>query len=105
MTTLPHDIQDLYVAPVLLAIDAQITELGLLDVTGLALAVGVESDLPDWSRTLREEALLRTVSHLVNLHGWTLSWDVRGIRLTHDERSFVLGVPPVFTEYLDGTVS
>lgn len=101
MTTRPHDVADLYLAPVALAVDARIEDLGHLDKDGLAYEVAIESDLPDVTRRIREDALIRTVTHLIDCHHWQLSWDPRGLRLTHDEHSFVLGVPAVFLEYLE----
>jgi hypothetical protein len=101
MAARPHDITDLYLAPVLLAVDARIEELGHLDKDGLAYEVALESDSPDLTRRMREEALIRTVTHLIERHGWELSWDPRGLRLTHDAHTFVLGIPAVFLEYLE----
>ncbi|MGH3188463.1 MAG: hypothetical protein ACRDOL_14545 [Streptosporangiaceae bacterium] len=101
MTTRPHDMTDLYLAPVLLAVDARIEELGRLDKERLAYEVALESDSPDFTRPFREEALIRTVTHLIDRHGWELSWDPRGLRLTHDVHTLVLGVPAVFVEYLE----
>jgi hypothetical protein len=101
MAARPHDITDLYLAPVLLAVDARIEELGHLDKDGLAYEVALESDSPDLTRRMREEALIRTVTHLIERHGWELSWDLRGLRLTHDAHTFVLGIPAVFLEYLE----
>jgi hypothetical protein len=92
----------LYLAPVLLAVDARIEELGKLDKDGLAYQVALESDSPDVTRPIREEALATTVAHMVDLHHWELSWDPRGLRMTHDAHTFVLGVPAVFLEYLQG---
>jgi len=100
MAARPHDITDLYLAPVVLAVDARIEELGRLDQDGLAYEVGLESDSPGLTRPMREEALIRTVTHLMDCHDWELSWDPRGLRLTHGTHTFVLGVPAVFTEYL-----
>ena len=102
MATLPHDVPDLYLAPVALAVDARIEELGHLDIDRFAAEVALESDLPEWSRSMREEALIRTVGHLIDGHEWTFSWDARGLRLTHGRHTFVLGIPPVFAEYLSG---
>jgi hypothetical protein len=102
MATRPHDITDLYLAPVVLAVDARIEQLGHLDKDGLAYEVALESDSPDYTRPIREEALIRTVTHLIESHGWELSWDPRGLRLTHDAHTLVLGVPAVFLEYLEG---
>ena len=103
MATRPHDAADLYLAPVLLAVDARIEELGKLDKDGLAYEVALESDSPDITRQMREEGLARTVTHLVDLHHWDVSWDPRGLRLTHDAHTFVVGVPAVFLEYLQGS--
>jgi hypothetical protein len=96
----PHDITDLYLAPVVLAVDARIEELGRLDEAGLACEVGLESDLPSYNRHMREEALIRTVKHLIETRDWEIRWDPRGLRLTHEAHTFVLGVPAVFLTYL-----
>ena len=100
MATRPHDITDLYLAPVVLAVDARIEELGRLDKSGLAYEVAFESDAPDFTRQMREEALIRTVTHLIDSHDWEFSWDPRGLRLAHDAHTFVLGIPAVFADYL-----
>ena len=100
MATRPHDITDLYLAPVVLAVDARIEELGRLDKSGLAYEVALESDAPDFTRQMREEALIRTVTHLIDSHDWEFSWDPRGLRLAHDAHTFVLGIPAVFVDYL-----
>jgi hypothetical protein len=101
MATRPHDLTDLYLAPVVLTVDARIAELGRLDRDRLVYEVGLESDLPDFTRAMREEALIRTVTHLIDSHDWKFSWDPRGLRLTHDTHTFVLGVPAMFLEYLE----
>jgi len=93
---------DLYLAPVVLAVDGRIEELGHLDKDQLAYDVALASDSLDLTRPMREEALLRTVTHLIDCHAWEISWDPRGLRLAHDGHTVVLGVPAVFLEYLDG---
>src|SRR3954470_22608785 len=105
MTTLPHDLQDLYLAPVALALDARVAGLGPLHGRAGGLAIALESNVADWTRELREEAVLRTVSHLTDLHGWTVGWDPRGIRLTHEGHSFVLGVPANVVAYVEGSAT
>ncbi len=100
MAARPHDLTDLYLAPVVLAVDARIEELGRLDKNGLAYEVALESDTPDFTRRMREEALIRTVTHLIDSHDWDFSWDPRGLRLTHQAHTFVLGIPAVFRDYL-----
>jgi hypothetical protein len=101
VATRPHDIGDLYLAPVALAVDSGIEELGQLDKDRLAFEVAIRSDTPDFTRSLREEALIRAITHRLDCHDWELSWDPRGIRLTHDGHTFVLGIPAVFGEYLE----
>ena len=101
MATRPHDLTDLYLAPVVLTVDARIAELGRLDRDRLAYKVALESDLPDFTHDMREEGLIRTVTHLIDRHDWEFSWDPRGLRLTHDMHTFVLGIPAVFLEYLE----
>jgi hypothetical protein len=100
MPARPHDITDLYLAPVALAVDARITELGRLDKEQLAYEVALESDSPDFTSEMRKEALIRTVTHLIDTHDWEVRWDPRGLRLSHDTHTFVLGIPAVFAEYL-----
>lgn len=53
---------------------------------------------------MREEALIRTITHLADTHHWEFSWDPRGLRMSHDSHTFVLGIPAVFVDYLDGTL-
>jgi hypothetical protein len=103
MATRPHDITDLYLAPVALAVDARIEELGRLDRERLTDEVALESDAPDFTRSMREAALIRTITHLVDVHDWAFSWDPRGLRLTHEAHTFVLGIPAVLVDYLEGS--
>ena len=102
MSDRPHDVTDLYLAPVLLAVDARIEELGQLDEGGLAYEVELESDLPGMTRQMREEALMRAITHLTDTHHWTFSWDPRGLRMTHDAHTFVLGLPAALLDFLAG---
>ncbi len=100
MTEHPHDIADLYLAPVVLAVDARIDELAALSDEKLALHIAIASDRPDWTDDMRRDAVLRAACHLIDLHGWELSWDDRGIRLAHGKHSLVLGIPPNVGRYL-----
>jgi hypothetical protein len=105
MTTLPHGVADLYLAPVVLAFDARLEELARLSIDELAGRVALESDLAAWTPELRRAGLLRTIEHLIDSHGWTVSWDVRGLRLTHGPNSLVLGVPETFDCYVIGVAA
>ena len=100
MADRPHDMSDLYLAPVVLAVDARIEELGKLDKDGLTYETELEADSPDITRQMREEALIRTITHLTETHHWEFSWDPRGLRMTHHAHTLVLGIPAVFLEFL-----
>jgi hypothetical protein len=105
VTTAPHDVSDLYLAPLLLALDARLEELGQLDSEDLSRQVALVSDQPDWTRELRESGLLRAVQHFIDCHHWELSWDPRGLRVAHASRHLVLGLPANLVEYLAGSAS
>jgi hypothetical protein len=102
---LPHDVSDLYLAPVVLSIDAKLDDLATLDPRALAQRVAIESNLPDWNREARERALLESILHFVDSRGWTVAWDPRGLRLSHADHSLVLGVPANLAQYLDGVAA
>jgi hypothetical protein len=91
----------LYLSPVVLELDARINELAALSDEQLSLRVALESDSPDWTSEIRGDAILRTVAHLVDLHGWALAWDARGIRISHGQHSLVLGIPASFSRYVN----
>lgn len=103
MAAFLHDVTDLHLAPVLLALDARISELALLDGDELVQRVATESDRPNQSADMRRAGLLESVQHFVDMGGWKLAWDPRGMRVKHGRQHVVLGVPPTFQEYVDGT--
>ncbi|HEV7206652.1 MAG TPA: hypothetical protein VGN18_18750 [Jatrophihabitans sp.] len=102
MATVPRDLSDLYLAPVVLALDERIREYSALDPVELAKRVELESDRLDWSRDERETAILMALSHLIDLHGWALDWVERGVQLSRGSNSVVLGVPQRLRDYVDG---
>ncbi|MCW2615009.1 MAG: hypothetical protein JWN08_2003 [Frankiales bacterium] len=103
MPTLPRDLEDLRLAPVLLSLDAQIEDLARLVTSELAARVTLESGMLDRTPTEREKALLESVRHCIGLHGWHLTRDPRGVRLTHGAHTLVLGAPASFEEYVGGS--
>ena len=102
MSLHPHDTSDLFLAPVTIQFDQRIDELGRLGPKALSDEIALESDLADWTRDLREAALLRALGYLIDTHNWVPSWDPRGLRLSHGERHVVLGIPDSFEEFLSG---
>jgi hypothetical protein len=102
MPVLPHDTADLYLAPLLLVLDQRLEELSRLELDQLHAHVGLVSDQPDWTREIRELALLEAIRHTIDFHAWELSWHPRGLLVSHGKHRVVLGVPNTFGEYLDG---
>lgn len=93
---LPRDFVDLQLAPVALTIEKELTRLG--QSAGGALVEGIliatNRRLEDLSsRAGREKILLATVTQFVDLHGWEVGIEDRGVRLTHRDHSLVLGLP------------
>jgi hypothetical protein len=103
MAVLPRDVSDLYFAPVVLAVDERIEEMGRLSPDELSFQVALEGDHADWTHELRESGLLQALGNALDLHEWELAWDPRGIRLNHAHHSVVLGVPGSFTTYINGS--
>jgi hypothetical protein len=100
MTTLPHDIADLYLAPAALQIDTRLDELGSLTLDQLETRAQLEANMSLGDREKRQRALLLTVAYVLDNHGWELSWHARGLELRHGVHALVLGVPPLFQEFL-----
>jgi hypothetical protein len=105
MLDLPHDLDDLRLAPMLLQLDDRLSELGCLDVEELTFRVALDSDLPDWDEERRRDALMLTIERDIDLGGWELSWDDRGLRLAHGVHQVVLGVPASVTDYAHGAAA
>jgi hypothetical protein len=103
--TFPHDVPDLYLAPVLLAIDARLEELGKLDLRALTFQVALTTNREGSTRRMRETDLLMTIADLIDCHGWNVGWDERGLRLTHGGHGLVLGVPGTFAAFVSGSAN
>lgn len=102
MAGLPHDITDLRLAPVALAVDATIEDLGRLPLEKLVWRVESYRDVSEITAEDRRRWLLAQIESLVDTGNWDLSFDDRGIRLTHKEHTLVLGAPATFSAYIEG---
>jgi hypothetical protein len=102
MITRPHDLAELRFAPVVLAIDACIEQLGHLSPFELASRVARVSDSPASTRPFREHGLLIALRQALDTHGWDLSLCDRGVRASHLDRNIVLGLPSSVRAFLDG---
>ena len=99
----PQDVSDLYLAPVALAVDARLEEHGALTPDGLAERVALASDEADWTVELRRDGVIRTVGHLLDLHDWELSWETRGVGISHASHRLVLGIPDSLRVFVNRT--
>ena len=86
----PHDVTDLRLAPVALLVDGRLEPLPQLHVRHRAVGGSTIADLG---------------SHLIDLAGWRVTWDPRGVRLTHHDHSLVLGVSRRLADFVAGTPS
>lgn len=102
MTLLPHDTTDLMLAPVALHVDGRLTEFAALQMPALRIEIALASDVPDRTPQQREVALLAALQRFQEMHGWSLSVDPRGVRMSHKEHTLVLGLPAVVRDFLDG---
>ncbi|MCF8531184.1 MAG: hypothetical protein K9G69_07845 [Candidatus Nanopelagicales bacterium] len=96
----PNDRIDLLLAPVALEIDARLQALGEMDAEALSFRVALEGniDLSDASKI--HEGVIEASTNGINLHHWLASIDPRGLRLSHEEHTLVLGLPENMRELL-----
>lgn len=99
---LPHNVSDVLLAPVVLHVDARLSEYASMTSEQLRIEIGLSSDKPDRTRSQREAALLTAIAHNQELHGWTAVLDDRGIRLSHADHTLVLGLSASVRDFLDG---
>lgn len=100
-TVKPHSVPDLYLAPVVLELDERLEELGALSPGDLATRVELASNTPGTRVEWRADGLLRTIEQFVDLHDWTLSWDARGLRVSHGKHHVVLGLPETLRTFAE----
>lgn len=101
MITPPLDIVDLYLAPVTLSLDQRLNELAEVAPEDLDFRVALETNVQPKDKALRAEALLGTITYLVELHDWRVSWHPRGLLVSHRHHELVLGLPPNLRDYLE----
>ena len=97
---LPHDITDLYLAPVVLKIDAELELLRGKTHDDLLMYIALTTNREPRDLDERRKYLLEAVSRFTDMHGWVATWHPRGLRLEHDDHQIVLGVPAAVHSYL-----
>ena len=102
MPDLPHDVDDIRLAPVALHVEDRLRELAILSPEEMRLRVALDTNTGGGDREHRSAAMLATIARDVPLGGWELAWDERGLRLQHGVHQLVLGVPASVTAYVEG---
>jgi hypothetical protein len=97
--TFPHDISDLYLAPVTLAIDAALENWTASSADEVSFDVALRTNSDPKTPGERSAALLEALAQ-PEMHGWVVSLDSRGVVLAHDEHRITLGVPDGVRSYL-----
>jgi hypothetical protein len=92
MARAPHDLADLRLAPVALALDEQIEAYSGLDAAELLRRVSLETNREPRTADERRSCLIESVTRFIDLHGWEVSWDPRGLEIRHGDHRLVLGV-------------
>jgi hypothetical protein len=101
---LPHDVVDLRLAPLALRLDRRLQDMAALDAAQLRLRIALDTDRDGFEPAQRARDVVDSVCHLIDLGGWQVSWDERGLRLSHADHTLVLGVPPNLRAYVEGGV-
>ncbi len=91
--------------PVALAVDTRLQELGQLDPEALRFRLTLETNSEPRTRADAIKTILEDAAYLIPTHGWELVWDPRGIRLTHEGHTLVLGVPANAAAFVDSRES
>lgn len=102
MTARPHDLTDLYLAPVLLELDERLETFNELSPKDVELRVTLDTDRQPRHAGDRAALLLESITRAVDTHGWATSWAPRGLRMSHDGHAVVLGIPESLKVYLGG---
>ncbi|MBX6748376.1 MAG: hypothetical protein IRY85_01695 [Micromonosporaceae bacterium] len=97
----PHDITDLYLAPVVLAIDAELEALRGKSYDDILMYVALATNREPRTRIEKRKYFIEAVTKFHELHGWEVTCHPRGLRLTHDGHQIVLGLPPAVYSYLE----
>ncbi|CAN5488592.1 hypothetical protein BH09ACT12_BH09ACT12_12980 [soil metagenome] len=100
MTVRPHDVSDLYLAPVVLELDQRLGAFEGMSAKEIELRVALETDRQPRERSDRPQLVLQSLTHALETHGWEIGWAHRGLLVSHDAHRLVLGIPESLRAYL-----
>lgn len=96
----PHDISDLYLAPIVLELDDRLERFARMGPEQLKFAIMLETNRVEGDEKSRLEMTLEAISRNLEMHAWEVSWDPRGLRVAHERHGVVLGLPRNVRAYL-----
>lgn len=100
MINRPNDRIDLLLVPVALEIDSRLQSLGEMDADALSFRVALEGNVELSNSSAIHEGVIQACTNGINMHHWLASIDPRGLRISHDEHTMVLGIPDNIRELL-----
>jgi hypothetical protein len=101
MPTLPHDLNDLALAPMLLHLDRELASYAGLNVEEMRLRLAAETNQEPHFGPARKACVLEAITRFVDLRGWQPTWTNRGLRLANHSHSVTLGLPPNLASFLE----
>lgn len=97
---MPHDRVDLYLAPVVLRLDAWLEEWSGMSEHDITVRIALSTNEEPHDVGGRKRALIHAAERDVELHGWAVELVRRGLRLHHGEHEVVLGLPDSLRGFL-----
>ncbi|GAB3026970.1 hypothetical protein GCM10011376_13760 [Nocardioides flavus (ex Wang et al. 2016)] len=98
----PRDVADLFLAPVVLELDSRLERFERMSVDEVKFDLLLESNREAISEEQRNKLVIDALTRNLDLHGWSVSWDPRGLRVVRGEHAVVLGLPANVKDYLAG---
>lgn len=101
MALMPHDTADLALAPIVLHLEHEIGTFSGLRPDEVVRRIAIDAGATPGTFHARREALLRTLTQFVDLHGWKVAINDRGLRVSHRQNAVTIGFPKSLRTYLD----
>jgi hypothetical protein len=101
MALLPHDTADLALAPVMLHLEHEIAFFSDLSPEEVAHRIVLETNSQPRTYDERRDALVQSLTRFIDLHGWDIAVNERGVRVSHHQNAVTIGLPKSVHAYLD----
>ncbi len=101
MSIRPHDVTDLYLSPVALELDRRLQAMTARAPHDLDVEVALSTNSEPTIASSRAALMLAHLTRQIELHGWQVSWEDRGLGLRHGEHMLTLGLPDSVRQYIE----